>query len=303
MDAEAKTAWPKPLTYEKENSAKRADYFLAERPDKLIVSNEIMYTLDARKVWRELEEEELAAEIRKTDPTKRLDTPEIFKIIASIRLERFTRARPFEWIEPPHKPPAPRDLILFRNGILDFASGTLIPHTGQLFTTGLPNFKYDPKATCPTWDRCLGEWLDPSFHDTLHEFIGYTLTPDTSIHKLLALIGARRGGKSTVLQVMAWLCGSAHVVSRSLNDLGTDFGLEGCLDAKLMIIPDAHDTDLAKRSVAFGSNQNDHGRRRSFRESEGHKDRHQPCANAHSHRGQPSSKIPPTSPAHWPRAN
>jgi phage/plasmid-associated DNA primase len=126
-----------------------------------------------------------------------------------------------------------------------------MPHTGQYFATGLPEFDYDAAATCPTWDRCVGEWLDSSYHDTLHEFMGYVMTPDTSQDKLLAAIGVRRGGKSTTLQVMSWLVGAAHVVSRTLNDLGGDFGLEGTLDKKLMIIPDASDTELSKRSTAL----------------------------------------------------
>ena len=40
-------------------------------------------------------------------------------------------------------------------------------------------------------------------------------------------------------------------MSRTLDDLGGEFGLEGCLDAKLMAIPDAHDTELGKRSSAL----------------------------------------------------
>jgi phage/plasmid-associated DNA primase len=244
--------WPRPIQFDpKQHNAKLAEHFLSERPARLIVSDGVIYTLEGRKIWRELPEAELAAEIRATDPTLILDTPRIFGIIAAIKLARFTKSRPFCWIDERADAPSPNDLILFRNGILDFASGTLWPHDGRYFATALPEFNHDPAATCPTWDRCVAEWLDSSFHDTLHEFMGYVMTPDTRYEKLLALIGARRGGKSTVLRVMTWLCGASHVISRTLNDLGGEFGLEGTLDAKLLIIPDAHDTDLSKRSVAL----------------------------------------------------
>ena len=254
MDAAAKSpVWPRPILYEPKgrNSAQLAEQFLLDRPGDLIVSDGVIYTLERNKIWSVLPEEELAAEIRATDPTLRLDTHHIFKMITSIKVERFTRARPFDWIDAPVDQPEPRDLILFRNGVLDFKRLRLIPHTGQYFATGTPEFDYDPEATCPTWDRCLNEWLDPSFHDTLHEWLGYTMTPDTSLHRFLVMIGVRRGGKSTVLSVNQWLVGAAHVVNRTLNDLGGEFGLEGCLDAKLMAIPDAHDTELTKRSVAL----------------------------------------------------
>ena len=250
MDGSA--AWPKPLLYNPRlHSAKLTELFLSERPARIISSDGVIYTLDDEKIWRELPEPELAAEIRATDPNLNLDTERLLKMSKAIHVERFTRARPFEWIDSPADAPSPNDLILFANGILDFATGNLLPHTGQYFATGLPDFDYDPAATCPTWDRCLSEWLDPSFHDTLHEFTGYAMTPDARYEKLLALIGARRGGKSTVLRVMSWLVGASHIISRTLNDMGGEFGLEGTLDSKLMIIPDAHDTELGKRSVAL----------------------------------------------------
>ena len=244
--------WPKPLLYDaKQHNAKLAELFLAERPDKTISSDEVIYSLEGGTIWREASARELAAEIRKTDPALILDTRRLLAMVEAIHVERFTNARPFEWIDEPADAPLARDLVLFRNGVLDFESGDLMPHDGRYFATALPEFDYDPAATCPTWDRCVGEWLDSSFHPTLDEFMGYAMTPDTRYEKLLALIGARRGGKSTVLRVLSWLVGESHVISRTMNDLAEGFGLEGALDAKLLLIPDAHDTDSNRRSVAL----------------------------------------------------
>ena len=211
MDAAANSrVWPRPVLYELKgkNSAQLAEQFLTMRPNELMVSDGVIYTLEANKIWSVLSEEELAAEIRATDPTLQLDTPLIFRMIAGIKMGRFTRARPFEWIEKPVNSPEPRDLVLFRNGVLDFKSGRLHPHTGRYFATGTPDFDYDREATCPTWDRCLDEWLDPSFHDTLHEWLGYTMTPDTSLRKFLVMIGVSGGGKSTVLTINRQIVGA-----------------------------------------------------------------------------------------------
>jgi hypothetical protein len=244
--------WPKPLQYDaKQHNAKLAEQFLAERPEKLISSDDVIYSLEGGTVWREVSARELAAEMRKTDPTLSLDTRRLLAMVDAVHVERFTKARPFEWIDEPADAPLPRDLVLFRNGLLDCESGELRPHDGRYFATALPAFDYVPDATCPTWDRCVGEWLDSSFHPTLDEFMGYAMTPDTRYEKLLALIGARRGGKSTVLRMLSWLVGESHVLSRTMNDLAEGFGLEGALDAKLLLVPDAHDTELTKRSVAL----------------------------------------------------
>jgi phage/plasmid-associated DNA primase len=135
--------------------------------------------------------------------------------------------------------------------MFDFESGKLLPHTHRYFATGLPEFNYHPDATCALWEEKLGEWLAPSFHPTLQEFVGYLLTPDTRIEALLAMIGATRGGKGTISQVMQWLVSREHYTARTLNDLGGSFGLEGCTDKRIIFIPDAHDSKVDNRNVVL----------------------------------------------------
>ncbi|MBN9004557.1 MAG: hypothetical protein J0H40_04000 [Rhizobiales bacterium] len=247
------TTWPRPILIDpKQNNAKVLDTILFSRPGKVISSNGTLYSLEAEsKIWREVSEDAVAAEFRACDPDLTLDTARIRQIARALHVERHTAAQPFDWIDEPIDAPLARDLVLFKNGVLDIGTGVLHPHTGALFATGLPDFNYDPAATCPTWDRCLGEWLHESYHPTLLEFIGYCLTPDTSAHKLLALIGARRGGKSTILNVMSALVGATHTASRTLHDLATDFALEGLSDKKLLLVPDASDTEASRRAVAL----------------------------------------------------
>ncbi|QWG18715.1 hypothetical protein KMZ68_02110 [Bradyrhizobium sediminis] len=249
---EAPHVWPKPLTYQgKDNASKCAEGFLAERPDKLLSSDGVLYTLEGHRIWRRLDDNELAAEIRATDPTTILDVGKIYQMVNAIHLVRFTKARPFEWIDRPEGAPDANDLILASNGILNLKTGELIPHSGRYFATGLPDWKYDLEATCPLWLEKLGEWLHPSFHATLQEFFGYMLTADTSIEVLLAMIGAKRGGKGTITRIMQALVGKEHHASVMLNDLAGDFGLAGLMDKRAIFIPDAHDADMSRRSAAI----------------------------------------------------
>lgn len=241
-DSDPPTVWPKPLIYQgKDNASKSAETFLADRPGKLISSDGALYTLEGNRVWRMIEDDELAAEIRATDPTNVLDVGKIYQMVKAIHLARFVKARPFEWIDKPTDAPEPNRLILAANGVLDARTLLLSPHTGRYFATGVPAWAYDPDAECPLWLQKLDEWLHPSFHATLQEFMGYLLTSDTSIEVLLAMMGAKRGGKGTITKVMQALVGKHHHASVTLNDLGSDFGLAGLMDKRAVFIPDAHD--------------------------------------------------------------
>lgn len=243
--------WPEPQEYDpKQHAAKLADQFLLARPGKLLSSDGVLYSFES-SVWRELPGDKLAAEIKSTDPASILPPSKITSMVTAIHMTTFTDARPFEWIEEGLDAPAREDAILFRNGIYDFKNERLLPHDGRYFATGLPEVDYDVSAECPTFDRFVSEVLHKDYWPTLYQWLGYLLTPDTSQEKLLALIGARRGGKSTLLRVIQWLVGDSHVMSRSLNDLGSDFGLEGGLDKRVLLIPDAHDTATNRRSTAL----------------------------------------------------
>ena len=173
-----------------------------------------------------------------TDPTTDLDVNKIYLMVKAIKLARFTKTRPLSWIDKPPGAPEPNDLILASNGIFDLKTGELIPHSGRYFATALPEWNYDPEATCPLWLEKLGQWLHPSFHATLQEFMGYLLTPDTSIEVLLAMIGAKRGGKGSITRIMQALVGTGSHASMMLNDLAGDFGLSGVTDKRVIIIPD-----------------------------------------------------------------
>lgn len=246
------SVWPRVLVYNtNQNNATLTKTFLDERPRRIISSDGILYTLDDSGVWREISETELASEIRATDPDLTIDTARLLQMVRGAHIEKFTAARPFEWIDEPADAPEPFNLALFSNGVLDVESRVLRPHDGKLFATGFPDVAFDPDATCPTWLRFISEALDGSFHPTLQEFLGILLVPDNRYEKFLVLAGAKRAGKSTIARIAESLVGDAHTSSRMLNDLGTDHGLEGLLTAKLLSIPDASDAESSRRSTTL----------------------------------------------------
>lgn len=242
---------PRAIDYDtNQNNAKIFEVFSERRGRPIISSDGELYSWEG-KVWSKISETALAAEIRATDPTYKLDTNRVLQIAKGAHVECRVEARPFEWIDMPRNAPEPNDLVLFANGILDVATMTLLPHTQGYFATSLPEMDFDPDAVCPTWERCLNEWLDDSYHATLEEFFGYSMTVDNSQHKMLALLGVPRGGKSTALGILNELVGIQHIAARTFSDLGGEFGLEGTLDKKVIVIGDATDAHASRRGVVI----------------------------------------------------
>jgi len=141
--------------------------------------------------------------------------------------------------------PDPRNVVAFPNGLLDIPSGKLIPPTPHFFTTNAVTFEYDPDPPIPErWIAFLEEvWPDdPEAVQCLREWLAYLLTADTSLQKLLMLIGPRRAGKGLILRIVRALVGARNYASPTLNSLAGDFGLSQLLHKTVAAIPDARFT-------------------------------------------------------------
>jgi len=129
----------------------------------------------------------------------------------------------------------PMELLPTRSGLLHLPTGVLLPATPELFTRNALDFAHDPDAPPPKrWLRFLREvWPGEDETDciaALQEFMGYLLTPDTSLQKALLIPGPKRSGKGTIGHIMGKLVGEANTVAPSLNSFGRgDFALEPLL--------------------------------------------------------------------------
>ncbi|QHO74653.1 hypothetical protein ACH79_20440 [Bradyrhizobium sp. CCBAU 051011] len=237
--------WPVEIAYggprNQNTPSQNALIFKEARPYRLLFAAGDFYTANDSDYWDVMEPDDLRAEIRQTDPgcqylstSGQIAGMDELKITSGIR----SSAMPFQWIKKADDAPSSNNLILAGNGIYNVETGKLMPLTPDYFATGVPDWNFDPDAECPMWLAFLKQVLDQSFHPTLQEWFGYTLTPDTSLEKIAALIGASRGGKGTIKNVLEGLTGEAHRGSITLNDLAGDFGLQAMIDKKLIIIPD-----------------------------------------------------------------
>ncbi len=143
------------------------------------------------------------------------------------------------------------------NGILNTTKATtlppppdseiLLPHSPKWFSTTKLNFNFDPLAECPTWAEFLKGCFnsDPDSLDLLQKWFGYLLTPDTSLQKILMVIGEKRCGKGTIIKIMNELFGTSNIATPTLGELSREFSLATLVGKTVAIIPDARLSDRA----------------------------------------------------------
>lgn len=147
--------------------------------------------------------------------------------------------------------------VAVQNGILNISkaiqesppdkSAILLKHTPSWFSTSKLLFPFDENASCPNWRQFLGDVFnnDTESIETLQKWFGYLLTPDNSLQKILFVIGKKRSGKGTIVQIMKSLFGQANIATPKLIDFSRDFGLQSLTNKSVGIIADAR---LPKRA-------------------------------------------------------
>lgn len=136
----------------------------------------------------------------------------------------------------------PCEILPFRNGLLFIPTRDLLAVTPAFFSlNGLP-FDYDAGAREPArWLQFLSDlWPDDDqARETLQEWFGYLLTPDTRFQKIGMLVGPKRSGKGTIGRVIRRLLGERNVCAPTLAGLAEPFGESVLLNKTVAIIADA----------------------------------------------------------------
>lgn len=154
------------------------------------------------------------------------------------------------WIGAGTAPFDRRNIITFQNGLLDLSTGNLLPHTSDWCNTFCLPFAYKPDAACITWEKFLHEVFegDKTRIALLQEFFGYCLTQDTSLQKLLCLVGKPRSGKGTIQRILVALVGKDSATGFSLDRLVSEFGASALVGKTVAIIGEVELQGVAQRS-------------------------------------------------------
>jgi putative DNA primase/helicase len=127
-------------------------------------------------------------------------------------------------------------LLNCANGIVDLATGLLIPHNRKYMMSNLCPTEYDPNATHPVWDESLAAFTRN--HADLLPFLktltGYTIQGDKTEERILILHGPGNAGKGTY---MDWL----------MNALGPDYAC--AMDAN-SVLKQKRDSAAASGDIA-----------------------------------------------------
>jgi putative DNA primase/helicase len=158
--------------------------------------------------------------------------------------------QPPTWLEAAdYPPPFQADQVLAcRNALVDlpsFVGGRpdyRCKPTPRFFSLNALDYDFDANAPKPdNWTGFLNKvWSDDQAAiDTLQEWFGYSLTPDTRQQKIMSIVGPKRSGKGTIARVLRGVVGIENTAGPTLASLGTNFGLAPLLSKSLAIISDA----------------------------------------------------------------
>ena len=117
------------------------------------------------------------------------------------------------------------------NGVLDLRTGRLRPHCRQDLISKIASVEYDQDAKAPTWDRFLGEVLEPCVAAYLQRAVGLSMIGEVREHVLFFLYGSGANGKSTFF--------------RTIQNLFGDYGKQGDPELLLARRGEAHPTGVA----------------------------------------------------------
>src|SRR5665213_233682 len=139
-------------------------------------------------------------------------TAEMAILIVAVFPSRLSRYTP-EWIGDDEPIAPPKEFFAARNGLLHLPTKTLYLPTPSFFGVTASSVAYDPEATEPAqWVAYLRETVaDDDAIDALQEWMGYTLSADTSQQKILFCIGPKRSGKGTFARIHTALLGKNSV--------------------------------------------------------------------------------------------
>jgi len=131
-----------------------------------------------------------------------------------------------------------------KNGILNIYTKELIPHTPDFVSLIQYPVNYDPTAKCPTWDKCIADWMKGPEQEEkmrlMQQFCGYLLSSSMLYDRALFMVGDGGNGKSTFIDTISMVIGPGATSHIDLESLYGAFGMHGLIGKRLNIIEEVH---------------------------------------------------------------
>lgn len=115
--------------------------------------------------------------------------------------------------------------IAFRNGIYDLANDQLFDFSEVFVITNKIDWDYNPDAYSEIADRTLNKLAcgDAKIRAVLEECIGYCFFRRNELRKSFMLLGEKKNGKSTFLDMLKNVIGKDNCSALDLNEIGDRF--------------------------------------------------------------------------------
>jgi putative DNA primase/helicase len=143
------------------------------------------------------------------------------------------------------------DYLNVENGLLQWRTGRLKPHTDKVPSTTRIPVRWNPDAKCPNIDKFLRSVVDAECVPILEEVAGYALYPDQPLHKAVMLDGSGRNGKGVYLRILSALIGPANIAATPPQRLDTDRWAVAQLYGKLANLVGDVDPRTFKETATF----------------------------------------------------
>jgi putative DNA primase/helicase len=118
-----------------------------------------------------------------------------------------------EWLKPTD------GIINVKNGLLNWKTGELLPHTPKRLSIIQIPVKYDPNQSYDFIENFFREVVPEDTLPNMGELFGYCMIPSTKYQEAFMFTGEGANGKSTVIDLLTRFIGSEYVSNVSLQDL------------------------------------------------------------------------------------
>lgn len=152
-----------------------------------------------------------------------------------------------------------RNTLIFQNGQLEIKLDnppifTFVKHEKDLFSLSHLPYNYYSDALCPQWLQFLKSiWGENSANILqLQEWFGYCLIHSYRWQKIMLLVGASRGGKGIIGNVLRCIIGHDDACGFQLGDLASTFGLQQMANKRVAVLGDAQDVERNKSGQVKG---------------------------------------------------
>lgn len=122
-------------------------------------------------------------------------------------------------------PIADANLIAFKNGVLDVIEDTFTDFSPEYIITNKIPHNYNPDATSETLDKVMTKFAcgDEVVENLLYQSVGYCFYRRNELRKSFFLLGEKRNGKSTFLDMVGTLLGEDNTANLDLCEIGDRF--------------------------------------------------------------------------------